>query len=317
MISPWQWNNQVKLRHLRNLLAVIDCGGITAASLHLHISQAAISKTISEIEDVLGLKVFRRQGRMLVPTLAGERFVNAARRISAEINNLSEELQILSDGGTGILRVGLQAVTAQELFLRAAANLTRNQPNIRIQVRNGSLADLVRDLSAGRIDMIFGRLVQSMLTPAMDSLPLVSTDHSTIVASPGHPILQLSRPQWPDLLAYHWCLPLPETPLRGHFDAIVAEQLVGRINCVFETSSLDTILQLAGEMPILALVPISPARRWKAEGLVEILDYTFQPQREPIGLIWTEESGTQPLLRLLRTNLIEEARGSALKWSDI
>ncbi|GGB11969.1 LysR family transcriptional regulator [Brucella endophytica] len=317
MALHWQWNNQIKLRHLRTVLAVIDCGGITAASSYLHVSQAAISKTIAEVEDVIGLKVFQRRGRILVPTAAGERFINTARKISAEINNLSEELDILFHGGAGILRVGLQAVTAQELFLRSTANLAKRHPNTRIQIRHGLLLDLLRDLMAGKIDLIFGRLVPSMMTPAMHSLPLVRTDASTVIASLGHPLLQLARPQWPDLLAHPWCLPLPETPLREHFDAIVAQQLIGRINCVFETSSLDTILMLTSEMPILALVPISAARRWKKEGLAEILDFTFQPQVEPIGLIWTRETESEPLLRLLQSNLIDEARISPLRWSDM
>ncbi|MDB6454059.1 LysR family transcriptional regulator [Falsirhodobacter sp. 20TX0035] len=313
MPNRHDWNNRVKLRHLRAVLAIVDCGGITAAASRLLVSQAAISKTVAEVEETLAIKIFQRQGRALVPTVAGERFIDAARKISVQINNLGEELDLLTQGGDRILRVGLQAVTAHELFIRAAARVGLNQPDVRIQLREGHLDGLMQDLRAGRLDLVFGRIVPG-LCAGLHQLPLLHSAASSVVASPDHPILSMENPRWPDLLMHPWVLPLPETPLRSHFDALVSQQLTGRVRCVFETTSLPSILALLHSMPLLALVPQTAARGWQDGGQAAMLDMTFQPQSEPLGLVWGDQGEAQPLLRLLRTELAEQSATSPLSW---
>ncbi|MDH2328185.1 LysR family transcriptional regulator [Cereibacter sp. SYSU M97828] len=307
------WNNRIKLRHLRTVLAVVDCGGTTAAAAQLSVSQAAISKTIAEVEVALETKIFRRQGRALLPTPAGERLIDAARKISVQINNLGEELDLLAQGGSGVLRVGLQAVTAHDLFIRAAARIGVQHPGAQIQMREGHMAGLVQDLLAGRLDLIFGRLIPSVVAD-LPQMPLLHTDASVVVASLGHPVLSGPAPRWPDLISYPWVLPLPETPLRLHFDRLVAAQLVGHLRCVFETTSPPSILGLLQATPLLALVPVGIAKSWTAQSLVASLDFTIQPQSEPLGLVWAPDGEHLPLLRLFRSEIAGEALRSPLCW---
>lgn len=313
MRDAMRWGNQVKLRHLRVVLAIVDCGGVTAAARHLFISQAAVSKTVAEVEAAVGIRLFRKHGRILGPTEAGERFIAGARRISGEINNLSEDLNILSHGGRGILRVGLQAVTAHDLFIRAIAATSQRHPKLRIQLRNGILSDLLQDLRAGRIDVVFGRLSSDLVTPDLVATPILAPDSYVVVASPHHPVLSVGRPVWPDLLAHAWCLPLPETPLRRHFDMLMAQQLIGHVNCVVETSSLASILMLAQEMPLLSLAPEQLAQEWQAIGKMQMLPFRIQPQIDTLGLVWSGKSEALSLLRLFEAELQEQARLSPLR----
>ena len=66
---------------LRALLAVQDHGGVTRAAGVLNLTQSAVSMQIKRLEDSLGLALFERRGRAMVPTAAGEQLLSYARRM--------------------------------------------------------------------------------------------------------------------------------------------------------------------------------------------------------------------------------------------
>lgn len=295
----------------------MDCGSITAAAAHLLVTQAAVSKAVAEIEAALDIKMFERHGRNLRPTVAGQRFIEAARKISFQINNLGEGRDLIADGGGGILRVGVQTITAHRFLVETITKIGKQHPESQIQLRDGHLGPLIADLMAGRLDAVFGRLIPSVIG-TLPNVPMLYTEPSAVVASVGHPVLEIAQPRWPDLLLHPWALPLPETPLREHFDLMVSKQLLGRPKCLFETTSVMTMQVMLEAMPLLTLLPISIARRWDTEGQgVMMQDMILLPQTEPIGLVWAPESHAAPLLRLLQTELTLGASVSAFKYHGI
>src|ERR671935_2514750 len=68
---------------VRAFLAVVDCGGVTAAASVLGLSQAAASQQLKRLEEALDCRLFERQGRRLVLAPAGERLLAQARRLLA------------------------------------------------------------------------------------------------------------------------------------------------------------------------------------------------------------------------------------------
>jgi DNA-binding transcriptional LysR family regulator len=93
---------ELELRHLRCLVAIVDSGSFTDAAIELGISQAAASRTLIALEQVLGVRLLHRTSRSITPTTAGVQVLTRARHLLAEADNLVAE----ATSGHTRLRVG-------------------------------------------------------------------------------------------------------------------------------------------------------------------------------------------------------------------
>jgi len=81
----------LELRHLRCLVAIVDSGSFTDAAIELGISQAAVSRTLIALEEVLGVRLLHRTSRSVTPTTAGVQVLARARHLLAEADDLVAE----------------------------------------------------------------------------------------------------------------------------------------------------------------------------------------------------------------------------------
>jgi DNA-binding transcriptional LysR family regulator len=81
----------LELRQLRCLVAIVDTGSFTEAAGDLGISQAAVSRTLQSLEQVLGIRLLHRTSRTITPTTAGVQVLARARQLLAEADNLVRE----------------------------------------------------------------------------------------------------------------------------------------------------------------------------------------------------------------------------------
>ena len=81
----------LELRHLRCLVAIVDAGTFTDAAIELGISQAAVSRNLIALEQVLGVRLLHRTSRTVTPTTAGVHALAQARQVLAAADNLVTE----------------------------------------------------------------------------------------------------------------------------------------------------------------------------------------------------------------------------------
>jgi len=81
----------LELRHLRCLVAIVDAGTFTDAAIELGISQAAVSRNLMALEQVLGVRLLHRTSRTITPTTAGVHVLAQARQVLAAADNLVAE----------------------------------------------------------------------------------------------------------------------------------------------------------------------------------------------------------------------------------
>jgi DNA-binding transcriptional LysR family regulator len=81
----------LELRHLRCLVAIVDAGTFTDAAIELGISQAAVSRNLIALEQVLGVRLLHRTSRTMTPTTAGVHALAQARQVLAAAENLVAE----------------------------------------------------------------------------------------------------------------------------------------------------------------------------------------------------------------------------------
>jgi DNA-binding transcriptional LysR family regulator len=81
----------LELRHLRCLVAIVDAGTFTDAAIELGISQAAVSRNLMALEQILGVRLLHRTSRTVTPTTAGVHALAQARQVLAAAGNLVAE----------------------------------------------------------------------------------------------------------------------------------------------------------------------------------------------------------------------------------
>ena len=81
----------LELRHLRCLVAIVDAGTFTDAAIELGVSQAAVSRNLMALEQVLGVRLLHRTSRTVTPTTAGVHTLAQARQVLAAADNLVAE----------------------------------------------------------------------------------------------------------------------------------------------------------------------------------------------------------------------------------
>lgn len=296
---PSSWVANLKLRHLRVVLAVDELGGITAAAAHLFVTQAAVSKTIAELEARIGMPLFERSGRGAVPTDVGQQTIRVARRVMSELRSLAAEIDLAAEGKSGLLTIGMQAVSIQGFLPRIITSMKARAPAVTTRFVEGTLPGILRDLRSGRIDLAFGRMVPRLLSSDFDGIPLPSPPY-VVVASRLHRFAEndddLADPIEGRRLALRqdWVLPLPDTPVRTYFVGFLAGRGHSLPNNLIEITSSNMLAVLLGAMPRLAIVPLNLARAWARAGSVKILRLDSAIEMEPIGLVWSKVAPLKP-----------------------
>ena len=126
----------VKLRHVRNFLAAVDAGSLTAAATAEGVSQPALSKSLAELEAMLGTPLFLRQGRRLILSEAGEGFRRHARDALASLE--AAALATQQQGGMARLSVGLLPTVSTRFFPEVVAEFLQGRPALTLSIETGA-----------------------------------------------------------------------------------------------------------------------------------------------------------------------------------
>ena len=126
----------VKLRQIRVFLQIAESGGMTAAAAALGLSQPAVSKSLAELEDLLGAKVFLRIGRRMVLTPEGEGFRRHAREAVAALDAGAQGVR--GEGGRQRLSVGLLPTVSTRFFPAVVGRFLQGKPAVTLSIETGS-----------------------------------------------------------------------------------------------------------------------------------------------------------------------------------
>src|SRR5579871_4041141 len=131
-----------------------DLQSFARAASQLGRSQSAVSMQLKKLEEQAGRPLFRRIGRGLVPTEAGDALLNYARRIVALNDEAATSLGATATAAT--VRLGLPQDLLEDIMPGALAKFARSRPNVHVEVRAGRNHVLAEEIGAGRLDVALG-----------------------------------------------------------------------------------------------------------------------------------------------------------------
>jgi DNA-binding transcriptional LysR family regulator len=174
----------VEIRQLRAFMAIAESGTFTAGALRVHITQAAISMQIRQLENELGARVFVRAPRHVILTEAGEHLLQRARQILREHDAALDEIAELAGAERGRLRIGsASAMILTDPLPKILKELRRQHPAAEVAVISGTSGALVDQILAGELDIAFVSLPVDVRGIQTERL---SEDQLVAIASPRH-----------------------------------------------------------------------------------------------------------------------------------
>ncbi len=282
---------RLRLRHVRQLSAVGRLGSISRAAGALHISQPALSKTVLEIEAILGVKLFERTPRGLVPTVAGERLLLHCRAVESELLKAGQDIQAHLGGTGGQIAVGGYLVALPTLLPAAIIRLRAEARNVVVRVVDGSTRQLMPALLSGDLDLLVGRLNDTLGLEQLQQEVLYN-EPIVIIAGAGHPLAGRRKPAYRDLGDFPWVLPTPDSVAHAPVAGLFLAHGLSRPQSHVESISFMLIRSLLQDNVTLAAMPYQVVRRDVELGLLNILPLALPHARLPVGI--TRHAAREP-----------------------
>jgi DNA-binding transcriptional LysR family regulator len=174
---------QMQLHQLRYFVAVAEVRHFTQAADIVGITQPSLSKQVHALETALGAPLFERVRGNITLTAAGEVLLPLARRILADVDTATREVQELVGLRRGRVRLGATPSLATSLAPPVLRRFRDAHPTVDLRVEESGSQDLVRDLLRGELDLALIILPAQGADPGLRAEPILR--ESLVVASLG------------------------------------------------------------------------------------------------------------------------------------
>jgi len=205
-----QWTDRigrrVKLRDLHIFLAVAQSGSMTKAADELAVSPPVVSKTISDLERSLGVRLLDRTYQGVELTPYGIAFAASGRAVFDEMRRGVQQIEFLADPTSGELRVGCTTPLADGFIPSALEILTRRYPRISCHATDGDSPTLCQLLRNRKIDLAVSRSWGTYFGEEFTA-EFLFDESMFVVAGIGNPLCRRRRIKFIDLLDQPWVLP--------------------------------------------------------------------------------------------------------------
>jgi len=172
------------IRQLKAFVAIAESGTFTAGAGRVHVTQAAISMQIRQLENETGAQLFVRAPRRVILTEAGEKLLERAYVILREHDAALEEMAALTGAHKGRLRIGsASAMVSADPLPQILRELKKSHEAVETSVSSGTSESLVQQVLAGELDVAF---VSLPVDARGIQTELLSEDYLVAVASPRH-----------------------------------------------------------------------------------------------------------------------------------
>lgn len=143
----------MELRELRAFVAVVEEGGMSAASRRLHVSQSALSQTVSALERELGVILVERTSTGVRPTEAGTTLLGEARAVLARYRQAVRTMSNYSTESSGVIRLGIPLELAPDVLPTALAKFATESPQTHVVPQHFSTAAQFIALRSDQLDV--------------------------------------------------------------------------------------------------------------------------------------------------------------------
>ncbi|MCA1299524.1 pca operon transcription factor PcaQ [Stappia indica] len=302
----------IKLRHLTAFLEIARRLSLTEAAAALSVTQPAISRTLKELEDRLGVTLMERGRAGVALTTEGEIFRHYASLSVAALRQGIDGLEQAAMAGETLIRIGALPSVAASVIPRAVALYLEGGPGATLDIVTGPNGHLLDQLRTGALEAVIGRLGHPEAMQGLSFVQLYS-EQVSLVVRPGHPLL--AQPDLARLPDYIVLYPSAAAAIRPLVERLVVANGIGRLPRRVETVSNAFGRAFVRSSDAVWIISQGVVANDLAEGTLAELLVDTRITLGPVGLSTrAEDAGSPDLLRFVSAlrAAVRSARGDLL-----
>lgn len=289
---------RVELRQLRYAVATSDAQSFSRAAATLNVKQITLSRKVQQLEERLGVKLFKRSTRGAEITENGRPFIEQARRIITDVDNLRTTARNVSYGLQGRIAVGYCSPLMAGHLRLAISDYLMKFEDVQFDGVEAGLEKLFHGLQSHSVDVAVAPIghredgISSRHIWSERLFAVLPTDHA---------LADLEQIYWQDLRREIFVVPAGGLgPIFGNVIAARLTEQGKRPNIIVQDTSLESVLSMvAAKRYISIATEASQGVSWTDLRFQEIHDPTG-PARLEYALYWRKDNDNPALQRFFK-----------------
>lgn len=283
------------LSDIVTLVRVVEAGSFVSAAQGLGVTPSAVSKSVSRLEERLGVRLLNRTTRSLSLTDAGNSFYVRCRTVVGQLNEAEAEVAATSQRPRGRLRVDMPTLFGREYVIPALPRFLAQYPELTLQFSfNDRLVDMIEE--GFDVQIRVGKLTDSRLIARQLTVPRMF-----LVAAPDY-LERAGTPRDPDELKRHSCIRFFNPNSGANVDWFMERDGVRQevpVSGQLMFNSIEAVLSAAVAGLGVAPAPSFMAERAIASGLLmQVLpEWRLLPEK-PISALWVKDRHASPKVQV-------------------
>ena len=281
----------MELKQLRHFIAIVEHGSFSKAAKAVAISQPALTRSIKQLEERLGVLLFNRSTRSVTPTQAGTRLYKRGKLIVREADDVVSDLssQLQTDRP---LRIGTAPMFATTIIPKAIQEFSSRFPDIEVNVVSGLFETLTDRLAQADLDVVVSNLPYGALKDDLIGEYLFDID-VVYAASVNHPLARAKKVDVSELFEFPWAV-VDENHANDLYMNIFANQGGQASPIRVRTNSLNLLKSLIETPPWITLLPTHIVHAEMERGLVCSINVDADKVRRKGGLVYRRSQSDDP-----------------------
>ena len=303
-------DRRLKLRHIQCFLEAAQQPHLATVAQRLNLTQAAVSKTLTELEAIVGEPLLVRARAGVRLTEAGEQFLQHAQAGWASLKKGLDTLQLSRHLARQVeLRVGMLPSVAAR-FMPAAVQQFLAAPHVpvNLSLSTGYNTDLIGQLHGGQIDLAIARIGSAADMRELEFVPLYR-EPLVLVVRAGHPLLSAAPSERMRQIArFPFLLPPPRTRIRPIVERAMVELGIAPPRNVIETVSNTFGRSFLPRSDAVWIISMGVVEDFLQIDSLRLLAPPLEHTRDPVGLIRRTDQEVDPVARELSRILLAPTR---------
>jgi DNA-binding transcriptional LysR family regulator len=306
---------RVKLHDLHVLMAVVQAGNMSKAAGLLNTTQPAISRSIAELERIIGVRLLDRNSQGVELTEYGQVLLDGGAAVFDDLRQAIKNIKFLADPTAGEVRIGCNHFLAGSFVSAVIQRLSREYPRIVFHLVTAYAESLRQELSERNVDLLIAARWGSLIDERLD-FEFLFDDPIVIVAGAQSRWARRRKIELADLVNEPWVLPPPPGSVIASF-ALETFRASGLDypRTIVVTESPQARFNLPATGSFLTMFRVSALRFPTRRTEVKALRVQLPMAPAPIGITTLKNRTLSSVARLFIKHAREVAKPLAMKSS--
>jgi len=256
---------------LKAFCLIVEMKSFSKAAEAKFMTQSAMSHLIKNLEEELGMKLFIRKGKTVMPTSAGKLMYEHAQKILKQYISMENDLYGAVHKVKGILSIGASATAAKYLLPQVFYDFSRNYQEVRINLSVSSTEKIINELLQGEIDI---GIVEGNLKDSNIILEEIAEDEIVLIASDQNPLTEKSQVAMQDIISQPFIMPETGSGTREFINDFfsVAKIDMENINVLMTLGDPELLVQMVQSGSGISFVSKWSVFKTIKEGTIKVLN---------------------------------------------